>query len=382
MANDGDIRLVTYAGSTVTPLDDAVVYDAAIGSSGIMHGCDVSIGDGTLRIHIAPGHGVIRGRKFTVYDTTIDVPGSTTSSNQTGNVLIVLNLAGGVDPISFEAHMPAVDLSSEGYDESSATDRDTNNPNYDSSRVWKMELCRYTASATAITAMPKKTVTTIDRVTRIKNKGAKAWRSGALELDLTWLGFTTKTTNNVEYYSNLNVNSATKLITPRTFQLTGDLTTDAVAFDGSKNVTLKTKFSYAPSTAYHAFSLKPKVTGVKDGQLVEVLARRLGPIVIAKVQTDTFTGSQWREMDAEYESQGAGLIDSTSTTLSKFLPALMMRQATPLLNGTVASTTYWVRFSVTTAGRLQIKTNAPKNTVSYNASCIMVWPADGYKWIW
>lgn len=382
MANDGDIRLVTYAGSTVTPLDDAVVYDAAIGSSGIMHGCNVSIGDGTLRIHIAPGHGVIRGRKFTVYDTTIDVPGSSTSAVQTGNVLIVLNLAGGVDPISFEAHMPAVDLNSEGYDESSATDRDANNPNYDSSRVWKMELCKYKASATAITAAPTKTATTIDRVTRIKNKGANAWRSGALELDLTWLGFTKSTTNNVEYYSNLNVNSATKLITPRNIQLTGDLTTDKVPFDGSKDIALKTKFSYAPSTLYHAFSLKPAVTGVKDNQLVEVLVRRLGPIVIAKVQTDTFTGTQWREMDDKYESQGASLIDPTSATLSKLLPALLMRQSTPLLNSTAGSATYWVRFSVTTAGRLQIKTNAPKNTVSYNASCIMVWPADGYKWTW
>lgn len=94
------ISLVTYSGSTVTAQDDALVYENALKKSGIIYGCAVTISDATT-LHIAAGHGVIAGRKFTVDATDITV-GLAPSGTLLGRVYVQLDLSNNSTPISFQ----------------------------------------------------------------------------------------------------------------------------------------------------------------------------------------------------------------------------------------------------------------------------------------
>lgn len=94
------ISLVTYSGSTVTAQDDALVYENALKKSGIIYGCAVTISDSTT-LHIAAGHGVIAGRKFTVDATDITVA-LAPSGTLLGRVYVQLDLSNNSTPISFK----------------------------------------------------------------------------------------------------------------------------------------------------------------------------------------------------------------------------------------------------------------------------------------
>ena len=92
------IKLVTWNEETVTPLDDAIVYETAIGSGGVSNGCTVTLKDSNT-LHIAPGHGVICGRKFTVYDGDIAV-GLSPSGTLQGRLYLHLDLSNVTEPIA------------------------------------------------------------------------------------------------------------------------------------------------------------------------------------------------------------------------------------------------------------------------------------------
>lgn len=67
------VNLVTWADEDyVTPQDDAIVYESAIGVGGVYYGCTVTIKDSST-LHITAGHGVLCGRKFTIFDGDIPV---------------------------------------------------------------------------------------------------------------------------------------------------------------------------------------------------------------------------------------------------------------------------------------------------------------------
>lgn len=93
------ISLVTYANASVTPQDDALVYQTAIAQSGVIFGCVVTIKDATT-LHITAGHGVICGRKFTVtaQDISVSLSGSGTKK---GRLYVHMDLANAATPIQF-----------------------------------------------------------------------------------------------------------------------------------------------------------------------------------------------------------------------------------------------------------------------------------------
>ena len=95
MANE--IKLITFADSEVSATDDAYVYETATGDGGVINGCAVTIKNAS-QLHITGGNGILCGRKFTVYDSDINV---TLSSSGTllGRLYIHMDLSNASTPI-------------------------------------------------------------------------------------------------------------------------------------------------------------------------------------------------------------------------------------------------------------------------------------------
>lgn len=70
MANN--IVLKTYKGGNVTPQDDAIIHDVAVGTNGIFKGCEVSHARGNI-LRVSQGFGMIKGRFFEVYESEVSV---------------------------------------------------------------------------------------------------------------------------------------------------------------------------------------------------------------------------------------------------------------------------------------------------------------------
>lgn len=94
------INLVTYAAQTVTPQDDALIYEKALQESGMIYGGTVTIKNANV-LHVAEGHGALCGRKFTNEETDVAVP-LTASGSLLGRLYIHMDLADSGEPISFQ----------------------------------------------------------------------------------------------------------------------------------------------------------------------------------------------------------------------------------------------------------------------------------------
>lgn len=92
-----NIKLVTYAGSTVTPQDDALVYESAISQSGIIYGAEITLKN-VNTLHINAGHGIVCGRKFTIVDSDIAVQ-LTTGATSRGRLYLHLDLSNTTNPL-------------------------------------------------------------------------------------------------------------------------------------------------------------------------------------------------------------------------------------------------------------------------------------------
>lgn len=92
-----NILLVTYSGRTVTPQDDALVYEAAVSQSGIIYGGEVTFKNSNT-LHIGAGHGIICGRKFTIIESDISIQ-LTTGAVNTGRLYVHLDLSNTTAPI-------------------------------------------------------------------------------------------------------------------------------------------------------------------------------------------------------------------------------------------------------------------------------------------
>lgn len=94
------INLVTFYNSTVTPQDDALVYENALPGSGMIYGGNVTIKNANT-LHVTAGHGALCGRKFTIEET--DVPVQLTSSGTlNGRLYIHMDLSNVDEPITLE----------------------------------------------------------------------------------------------------------------------------------------------------------------------------------------------------------------------------------------------------------------------------------------
>lgn len=92
-----NIRLVTFSGETVTPVDDALVYQTAISDSGIIYGATVTL-SGTNTLHVAAGYGIASGRFFEIFDVDIIVPLSS-SGTLNGQLYVHMDLSSSLSPI-------------------------------------------------------------------------------------------------------------------------------------------------------------------------------------------------------------------------------------------------------------------------------------------
>lgn len=92
-----NIRLVTFAGETVTPLDDALVYQTAVSDSGIIYGATVTQADSST-LHITAGYGIASGRFFEIYDADIIIPLSP-SGTLKGQLYVHMDLGSALSPI-------------------------------------------------------------------------------------------------------------------------------------------------------------------------------------------------------------------------------------------------------------------------------------------
>lgn len=131
------IQLVTYNNKTVTPLDDALVYDSALTKGGMMYGADITIKSSTS-LHISSGHGVIAGRKFTIdaMDVNVTLAGSGTLK---GRLYIHLDLADSNNPIKILSQVA-----------SSLTDPVQDVDANITNGIYEYNLCTFTVSTTSI----------------------------------------------------------------------------------------------------------------------------------------------------------------------------------------------------------------------------------------
>lgn len=93
------INLVTFAAQTVTPQDDALIYEKALQMSGMIYGGTVTIKSANI-LHVAAGHGALCGRKFTIEATDVPVA-LTPSGSLLGRIYIHMDLSDTGQPITF-----------------------------------------------------------------------------------------------------------------------------------------------------------------------------------------------------------------------------------------------------------------------------------------
>ena len=100
------INLVTFYNSTVTPQDDALIYENALPGSGMIYGGNVTIKNANT-LHVTAGHGALCGRKFTIEET--DVPVQLTSSGTlNGRLYIHMDLSNVDEPITLEVERASI----------------------------------------------------------------------------------------------------------------------------------------------------------------------------------------------------------------------------------------------------------------------------------
>ena len=94
-----NIRLITFSGQTVKAVNDANVYEAALGPGGVKYGCVVTASAAASNmLHITAGNGVLCGRGFEVFDSDIKVQLSG-GGDLLGRVYLHLDLANTGEPI-------------------------------------------------------------------------------------------------------------------------------------------------------------------------------------------------------------------------------------------------------------------------------------------
>lgn len=90
------IQLVTYANQTVTPTNDAIIYERAIDQNGIFYGCNVTVSGN--EVHITGGYGMVCGREFIIQSEAITVT-LAPSGTLDGRLYVHLDLADADNPI-------------------------------------------------------------------------------------------------------------------------------------------------------------------------------------------------------------------------------------------------------------------------------------------
>lgn len=130
------IQLVTYANQTVTPTNDAIIYEKAVDQNGIFYGCNVTVTSNT--VNITGGYGIVCGREFVINSESLTVTLAPSGTLQ-GRLYVRLDLADADAPIQLLTvtgnTLPAL-----------TQDDDVNYTN----GVYEMELATFTVGVSAL----------------------------------------------------------------------------------------------------------------------------------------------------------------------------------------------------------------------------------------
>lgn len=149
------IQLVTYANQTVTPTNDAIIYEKAVDQNGIFYGCNVTVTSNN--VNITGGYGIVCGREFVINSESIAVT-LAPSGTLDGRLYVRLDLADADAPIQLLTAtgntLPAL-----------VQDDDVNYTN----GVWEMELATFTVGVSSLSDVVE-TFDTIEGTTNLVNE--------------------------------------------------------------------------------------------------------------------------------------------------------------------------------------------------------------------
>lgn len=106
------VNIITYTGKTRTAQHDAMTYDAAIGQSGILYGCDITATGNTLTV--GGGFGIVKGRVFDIEEESITVP-LASSGTQNKMLVLTIDLSNTSTPIALSVEDAAYELAQDAY---------------------------------------------------------------------------------------------------------------------------------------------------------------------------------------------------------------------------------------------------------------------------
>ena len=129
------VNIITYTGRTRTAQHDAMTYDAAIGQSGILYGCEITAAGNTLTV--GGGFGIIKGRVFQIEEEAITVP-LASSGSQSKCLVLTLDLSNSETPLA---------LSVQSSDYTLTQDADAN---FDTG-IYQIKLATFTVTSVEIT---------------------------------------------------------------------------------------------------------------------------------------------------------------------------------------------------------------------------------------
>ena len=157
------IQLVTYANQTVTPTNDAIIYERAIDQNGIFYGCNVTVSSNN--VNITGGYGIVCGREFVVQSESIAVT-LAPSGTLLGRLYVRLDLADADNPVQL--------LTATG-NTLPALEQDAN-VNYVNG-VYEMELATFDVGVSALSNCTE----TFETITGLRQKYVKStFNSGPL----------------------------------------------------------------------------------------------------------------------------------------------------------------------------------------------------------
>lgn len=139
MANN--IVLKTYKGRSVTPQDDAIIYETAIPSNGVFKGCNVFYARGNV-LRVSQGFGMIKGRFFEVYESEVYVRLADGDAVLHGRIYIHMDLSNTDEPVQI-----LTQTGTELPDLQTDEDVNYNNTSYD------MELAIFTVTSSELSKL-------------------------------------------------------------------------------------------------------------------------------------------------------------------------------------------------------------------------------------